>query len=381
MAQSVRLGATRGVGSETALSYQSVGVQSSDEMSSFGSFVRLLKTTHEFARHAKPDCLEGVAEPYASILRLSETLGLAVATDGVGTKIVVAEELRKYDTVGIDCVAMNANDIICVGAEPVAMVDYIAVRSTDSDQLYELGKGLVEGARQAHISIPGGETAQVGEMLADTDDAFDLVGTCVGTVELDKMILGKSIQLGDALVGFASTGIHSNGVTLARRALERAGLGLGDYVPEFGRTLGDELLEPTAIYVDLALALRGNLSIRAFAHITSDGFINLNRVPDDVAAQAGFLITDLPSAPPIFSVVQELGRIGNEEMFRVFNMGVGFCAVVPEAEAGRAIDIGAACGIKGMRLGTVTDDHPGKVTIRAGDVHLQSCGKTFQPLF
>ena len=379
MAQTAQIRATREAGSKATLSYQSVGVASSEEMDSFGDAIALFKSTSGFARRGRPADLLGVSEPYASVLDLGSNLGLAIATDGVGTKILVAEALGEYDTVGIDCVAMNANDIICVGAEPIAMVDYIAVKSTTGGQLRDLAKGLVRGAEQAHISIPGGETAQVAEMLAETENAFDLVGTCVGTVALDKLLLGKDIKQGDALIGYASTGIHSNGLTLARRAFATAGRRLEDHIPEFGKTLGAELLEPTAIYVDLALALLDDLAVRAFAHITSDGFINLNRVPDDVAAKTGFLITELPPAPPIFTVVQELSGIGNEEMFRVFNMGVGFCAVVPEAEAERALAIGAACGIKGKRLGTVTEDCPGEVMIHAGDVHLRSEGKRFLP--
>ena len=379
MARPVRA-ATQELTGVTPLSYQNVGVDSSEEMDSFGSAVDLFKTTRDFARGAVPHPLHGVDEPYASVLQLTGELGIAVATDGVGTKILVAEELSKYDTVGIDCVAMNANDIVCVGAEPVAMVDYIAVKSTRGDQLHNLAMGLVEGARQAHISIPGGETAQVAEMLAGSDDAFDLVGTCVGLVSRDQVIVGQSLEAGDALVGFASSGIHSNGLTLARRAFQRNGWTLGRHVEEFERTLGEELLEPTKIYVDLALDLRSALEVKAFAHITSDGFINLNRVPPDVGKRLGFEITTLPPVPPVFDLIRRLGNVSNEEMFRVFNMGVGFCAVVPEACADQAVAIGQRLGIESFRLGSVTTEHPGAVTIDTGGVQLQSSGKTFQPL-
>ena len=360
---------------KVALSYRDVGVASSEEMSSFGPAIKLLQSTSLFARHGRPVEWD-VAEPYARVLDLGAGLGLALTTDGVGTKLLVAEELGRYDTVGIDCVAMNANDILCVGAEPVAMVDYIAVKSTNSDQLLELAKGLVEGARQAHISIPGGETAQVAEMLARGDEAFDLVGTCVGTVALEDVIVGKRVKPGDTLIGYASTGVHSNGLTLARKAFKRAGWTFDHHVPEFGQTLGEELLRPTAIYVDLALTLSRNLDVRAFAHITSDGFINLTRVPVDV----GFGITDLPPRPPVFEVIRQLGKIPDEEMYRVFNMGVGFCAVVPETEAGRALAIGEECGVAGWRLGSVTTEHPGEVHITAGGVRLRSAGKSFKPL-
>ena len=361
---------------EPRLSYRSAGVASSEEMRSFGRAIDLFRSTHAFARRGRPLDFPGVAEPYAAVLDLGANLGLAIATDGVGTKLLVAGELGKYDTVGIDCVAMNANDILCVGAEPVAMVDYVAVASTDSDQLLELAKGLVEGARLARISIPGGETAQVAEMLAGGDEAFDLVGTCVGTVALDAVITGRRAAPGDALIGYASTGIHSNGLTLARRVFEQAGLRPDRHVPEFGRTLGEELLEPTAIYVDLALALRETLNVRAFAHVTGDGFLNLARV----SADAGFAVTQLPPEPAVFGLIREMGGIPDEELYRVFNMGVGFCAVVPDGEAERALAIGADHGVAGWRLGSVTAEHPGEVRIDAGSVRLRGAGKRFAPL-
>lgn len=370
MAQAPHSAAAR----EPGLSYRDVGVASSEEMRSFGRAIDLFRSTHAFARRGWPLDFPGVAEPYAAVLDLGGNLGLAIATDGVGTKLLVAEALGKYDTVGIDCVAMNANDILCVGAEPVAMVDYVAVKATDSDQLLELARGLVEGARRARVSIPGGETAQVAEMLAGGDGAFDLVGTCVGTVALDAVITGERAAPGDALIGYASTGIHSNGLTLARRVFERAGWGLGRHVPEFGRTLGEELLEPTAIYADLALALREALDVRAFAHVTSDGFLNLAR------AGAGFDIAFLPPEPAVFALIRELGGIPDEELYRVFNMGAGFCAVVPEGEAERALAMGAERDVAGWRLGSVTAEHPAEVRIDAGGVRLRGAGKRFAPL-
>ncbi len=372
MAQAPHSAATR----EPGLSYRSAGVASSEEMRSFGRAIDLFRSTHAFARRGQPLEFPGVAEPYAAVLDLGGNLGLAIATDGVGTKLLVAEALGKYDTVGIDCVAMNANDILCVGAEPVAMVDYVAVKSTDGDQLLELAKGLVEGARQAGISIPGGETAQVAEMLAGGAEAFDLVGTCVGMVPLDAVITGERVKPGDAIIGYASTGIHSNGLTLARRVFERESWGPNRYVPEFGHTLGEELLAATAIYVDLALALRAAFDVHAFAHITSDGFLNLARLP----ATVGIRIEELPPEPAVFALIRELGGIPDEELYRVFNMGAGFCAVVPEAEAERALAIGAEHGIECWRLGSVTAEHRGEVRIDAGNVRLRSAGKRFEPL-
>src|SRR3990172_3652936 len=201
---------------------------------------------------------------YASVLDIGGPQALAISTDGVGTKAIVAQMMDKYDTIGIDCVAMNANDVICVGAEPIAMLDYIAVEVADDRLLAEIGKGLLEGARQANISIPGGEISQIREIIRSERPGygFDLVGTCVGLVDKGSIIAGAAVVPGDVIVGLASTGIHSNGLTLARDVLlERAGLGLNQHVPEFGRSVGEELLEPTRIYVRAGMSmLREGLS-------------------------------------------------------------------------------------------------------------------------
>ncbi|OAI44397.1 hypothetical protein AYO38_09740 [bacterium SCGC AG-212-C10] len=327
--------------------YKDVGVLSNEEMGSFGSAIAVLRETFAYPRRGKPVTRFGL---YAAVLDLGNNLGLAISTDGVGTKLLVAEEMRKFDTVGIDCVAMNVNDIVCVGAEPISMVDYIAVASAEGDQLAQIAIGLREGARQAHISIPGGETAQIPELLHTSlhNEAFDLAGTCVGNVAMDRIIDGTRVEPGDALLGFSSSGIHSNGLTLARRTLQQYGaLDAHAYVPEFGRTLGEELLEPTTIYVDLALALMAACDVRAMAHITSDGLLNLRRL----VAQVGFEIDYLPDPQPIFQLVQGAGELEAAEMYRVFNMGTGFCAVVPEADADAAMQAAGRVGLRSWRLG------------------------------
>ena len=179
-------------------------------------------------------------------------MGIAVSTDGVGTKILVAEMLERYDTVGIDCVAMNVNDVLCVGAEPLALLDYIAVQVPHPDLLEGLARGLYRGAELARITIPGGEIAQIAEMIKGKREGygFDLVATCVGRVPLDRILTGDSMAAGDAIVGLASSGVHSNGLTLARKVFfEQAGWAPDRFVPELGRSIGEELLEPTRIYV------------------------------------------------------------------------------------------------------------------------------------
>ncbi len=259
---------------------------------------------------------------YASVIRLDEATGIALSTDGVGTKLLIAEQLGRFDTVGIDCVAMNVNDVICVGAEPLAMLDYIAMEQADPQTCEEIGKGLARGAELAGIEIPGGELAQLGEMVR----GFDIAGACFGTVRLEAIIDGSKIRPGDPVIGLPSSGLHSNGYTLARQAL--AGIPLDD--DRLGRPLGEILLEPTEIYVKPVLALlRSEVEVRGLAHITSGGLENLLRL----RAEVGYEIDDPLSPQPIFELIRERASVPEEEMYEVFNMGCGFCCVVaPEHE-------------------------------------------------
>src|SRR5829696_10498736 len=178
---------------------------------------------------------------YANVVRIDEETGIALTTDGVGTKLVVAEQLGRWDTVGIDCVAMNVNDVVCVGSEPLAMVDYLAVDRADPEVASAIGRGLARGAELAGIEIVGGELAQLGEII----NGLDLAGACFGVVALDSLVTGASIEPGDPVIGLPSSGLHSNGYTLARSTL--AGMPMDD--ERLGRPLGDVLLEPTEIYV------------------------------------------------------------------------------------------------------------------------------------
>lgn len=300
---------------------------------------------------------------FANVVRLRDDLGLAICTDGVGSKILVAELLEKYDTLGIDCIAMNVNDLLCVGAEPVAIVDYIATERADAGVLEAIGRGLYEGARQANVTIPGGELAQLPEMIrgARPGGGVDLVATAVGTVHPERIITGARAEPGDAVVGLLSSGMHSNGYTLARRALfERAGLRPESHVAEFGRSVGEELLEPTRIYVRGILALlNSGMDLRACAHITGDGLLNLSRC----AAPVGFELDTLPPVPPIFSLIQQAAEVPLAEMYYAFNMGVGFCVVVPETEADRAVALLQAEGYPSQRIGRVVADPERRVVL------------------
>jgi phosphoribosylformylglycinamidine cyclo-ligase len=268
---------------------------------------------------------------YASVIRLDERTGIALSTDGVGTKLLVAEQLGRYDSIGIDCVAMNVNDVICVGAEPLAMLDYIAIDRADPEICAEVGVGLARGAELAGVEIPGGELAQLGEMVR----GVDVSGACFGTVALDEIIDGSAVQAGDAILGLPSSGLHSNGYSLARSALD--GLPL-DQDPEgrLGGALGDELLVPTEIYVKPILELlRSEVEVRGLAHITSGGLGNLLRL----AAEVGYEIDDPLPEPPIFGLIQERSGTSDEEMHDVFNMGCGLCCIVPPADEGTALEL------------------------------------------
>jgi phosphoribosylformylglycinamidine cyclo-ligase len=299
---------------------------------------------------------------FAAVVRVGP-LHLALTTDGVGSKLLVAEQVGRYDTVGIDCVAMNVNDLLCVGATPVAMLDYIAVERSDPEIFAQLGRGLAEGARQAQIAIVGGETALLPDMVkgAAPGRGLDLVGMAVGVVPDGGLLDGAAIEPGDVVLGVESSGVHSNGFSLARRAL-LGRLKISDHVPELGTTLGEELLRPTHIYVPQTRALtQAGVRPRAIAHITGDGLLNLRRVE----APVGFQLDWLPEPPPVFQLIEKLGQVDRAEMRTVFNMGVGLCAVVAPGDADKALEALRATGLQAWALGTATSDSERSVRIPA----------------
>lgn len=298
-------------------------------------------------------------------------IGVAISTDGVGSKAMIADMAHRYDTIGIDCIAMNVNDLLCVGARPVSLVDYIAVEKADAGMLDQIAIGLAEGARQAGVSITGGEISQLGEIVR----GFDLVGTAIGTVALDHILVGRDIAPGDIVIGIASSGIHSNGMTLARRALLKDGqMPLDRPFPELGCTLAEELLRPTLIYVPEILEILERVpAVKALAHITGDGLLNLPRVE----AAVGFVIDDLPVPPPIFAMIERLGGISRAEMFEVYNMGVGFCVTVAPNDADAVLAILGRHGRKAAAIGHAVADADRSVHLpREG---LVGRGKRFRP--
>jgi len=295
---------------------------------------------------------------YASVMRVSDDLAIALCTDGVGSKLVVAEQTGRLSTVGIDCIAMNVNDLICVGAEPIAMLDYLAVEQPDPAALAQIAQGLKVGAQAAGIEIPGGELAVLPELIRGhpSPHGFDLCGAAFGTVAPDALVTGATVAPGDAVIGLPSSGLHSNGYTLARHALlEQGGLTLDDTPPQLGgASIADALLEPTVIYVRAVLELLshgGRDRVHGLAHITGGGLGNLLRLNDAV----GFRIDRPLPVPAIFGLIARCGDVGEAEMWDVFNMGCGFVAVVAEAGADAAVAMLAAHHPGTARIGTITD--------------------------
>jgi phosphoribosylformylglycinamidine cyclo-ligase len=325
--------------------YARAGVSQSAAGEAVAALVRSLRTIDT----GKPSRSVPLPGHYASVLRLDDQVGLALSTDTVGTKMVVAEELGRYDTIGIDCVAMNVNDVVCVGAEPIAMLDFILTERADPEICGQLGVGLARGAELAGIEIPGGEIAQVGDIVSGQE----LGGTCVGLVDLDSIVTGDAVEPGDPILGVPSSGLHSNGFTLARSAL--ADIPLAD--ERLGRPLGDVLLEPTEIYVRAVLdLLRSPVGVRGLAHITGDGLRNLLRLE----AEVGYEIDDPLPVPPVFELIRERGGVSEEEMHEVFNMGCGLCIVVAAEDEGPALEMARRHYPATRRIGRATD--------RAGEV-------------
>lgn len=280
----------------------------------------ILRTTFEnrAGRIGEVQCDMGA---YANLVSFGD-YALALTTDGVGSKVLVAQALGCYESVGIDCVAMNVNDLLCVGAEPIAMVDYIAMQSMDLNIAKEIAWGLAKGAKEANIAIIGGETASMSEVIRGVGDrGFDLAGAALGIVKKDDILTGEDIVVGDVVLAISSSGIHSNGLVLARKVLPK--------------NMWFNLLTPTRIYVKEMMDIFSKFKIHGAAHITGGGLLNLNRL-----TEYGFMLDMLPVVPPIFKKIQELGGISNDEMYRTFNMGVRFCIIVDKATAKAISDMG-----------------------------------------
>ena len=285
---------------------------------------------------------------------------LVSGTDGVGTKLKIAFLMDKHDTVGIDCVAMCVNDIICCGAKPLFFLDYIACGKNVPERIEQIVKGVCEGCVQAGCALIGGETAEHPGMMPE--DEYDLAGYSTGIVDKAKIIDNRTMRAGDVVIALPSSGVHSNGFSLVRRVFDVENADLKAPVAELGgRSLGEALLEPTKIYVKPVLALLKEVSVRGISHITGGGFYeNIPRsIPDGLGAR---IEKDSIRVLPIFRLIAERGGISERDMFNTYNMGVGMTVTVPAAEADKALQILKKQGVDAYLIGTITESED-KITI------------------
>jgi phosphoribosylformylglycinamidine cyclo-ligase len=306
---------------------------------------------------SRPEVSGGIGG-FAGLFEIGDGRSLASATDGVGTKLEIARQAGRLDTVGIDLVAMCADDVVCTGAEPLFFLDYLAVGRVEPDRVAAIVAGVAEGCRQAGCALLGGETAEHPGVMEP--DAFDLAGFCVGVVDDASMLGPDRVVDGDVLVGLASSGLHSNGYSLVRRALlEDGGYSLEDELPRLGRPLVDELLEPTRIYAPLVLELARAGLVHAAAHITGGGLVeNVPRVlPAGLGAEVD---TASWPVPPIFDLVREASGASEDDLRLTFNLGLGMVLVVP---AGAADEVRARCGgVDAFAIGRIVEG--GAIRIR-----------------
>ncbi len=299
--------------------YSKAGVNIDKKSSSIESLVDELRYERSgFGRMVRKSGL------FASLIDFGDRY-VTLATDGVGTKILIAEELGIWDTIGIDCIAMNVNDTICVNAAPVSFVDYVAIDKPDEKITRDIGKGLNRGAELSDMEIVGGEIAVLPEIVR----GLDLSGTCMGVVAKDRIITGETCRKGDLIVALRSSGVHSNGLTLARKVVEANGIKMADSVPGIAGSIGRELLTPTEIYVKEVLGITEKHEVHGLVDITGGGLRNILRM----AKGLRYIIDDPVKPQPIFEILKELGNIDTTEAYQTFNMGMGFAIVAPEAEA------------------------------------------------
>jgi len=278
---------------------------------------------------------------------------LVSSTDGVGTKLKIAFMMGKHDTVGIDLVAMSVNDIIVQGAEPLFFLDYFATGELDTEIAADVITGIAEGCKQAKCALLGGETAEMPGFYKKNE--YDLAGFAVGLVDYNKIIDGSGIRMGHKLIGIASSGLHSNGYSLARKiCFDVLKLKIDSYVPELGKTLGEELLTPTRIYSEIILSFLKELPIHGLAHITGGGLSeNIIRIIPETCMVR--IIKESWDVPPVFNFLKEAGKISEEEMMKTFNNGIGMVAIVPEKSAGEIMERLGAINEKAFIIGDIAE--------------------------
>ncbi len=326
------------------ITYRDAGIDIRRIKQSQTSIGRLISSTHKLQKGTKT--MSGFGH-YAGIVEIPGEKLLATHTDGVGTKVIIAQMMRKYNTIGIDCIAMNVNDIICIGAVPISFVDYIAANRNDQEIFKEIVRGLVTGAKKAKVPIVGGETAILPDLISGKNFSFDLAGMVVGILDKQNVILGDAINSGDIIIGVKSSGLHSNGYSLARKVL-LSKYSLHDKIKGLG-VLGDALLEPTEVYVQPVLEAIRECDIHGLAHITGGSFTKLLRLK-----KTGYVIDNLPEPPEIFQLIENQD-VEKEEMYKTFNMGIGFCVIAPEEEEERVDEIFKKYGLQSRQIGEVTN--------------------------
>lgn len=298
---------------------------------------------------------------YAGLIDIGSSI-MALHCDGVGTKLLVAQAMNNFSTVGIDCIAMNVNDLVCVGSTPFAFVDYIAVAKPDPRVLSAIAESLVKGAEEAGVAIVGGETAVVPDLLSKGHgrNSIDLSGTAIGVVrKRSELVLGDRVRKGDIILGIESSGIHANGFTLVRKALLKRDL--RKKVGNLERSLGDELLTPTRIYVRPIIDLfRSGVEVHGIAHITGGSFTKLRRINDMV----NYRLDSMPDPPEIFKVIQLKGKVRFAEMHRTFNMGIGLCIIAPSRSIEAIISSFDRYKMRTFKIGNIEKPGTGEVSCR-----------------
>lgn len=276
---------------------------------------------------------------------------LASTIDGVGTKVLVAKEVGRYDSLGADIVNHCANDVLATGARPLLFLDYLGTGRLEPEAVAEVVRGAAEACGKLGITLIGGETAEMPGLYGEGD--FEVVGVCVGACERDEVVTGEKVRSRDEVVGFASSGLHTNGYTLARKVLEDADVSYADVPEGFERSIGEVYLEPHRAYVSEIAALRETVEVHGMAHVTGGGLPgNLPRALNGLGAR---IEADSWEEPPVFDLIRRLGGVPEDEMRRVFNLGVGLCAVVPEGEAGRVLETLREAGCVAWRIGEVAE--------------------------
>ena len=326
-------------------SYKEAGVDIDLEADGVKTLINMLS----YKRSGEHGMLGGVGH-FAGLIDFGDKV-LSMCTDGVGTKMRVADDLQDWSTVGIDCMAMNVNDMYVMNIEPIAFVDYIATEGINKEQMVQIGVGLNEGARLANLNIVGGETATLKGMV----NGLDLAGTCLGVQNRDAVVTGEKVAVGDVIVGVPSTGVHSNGYTLARKVAEENG-GYATVLPS-GRTVGEALLTPTRIYSEVLDVCR-QVEVHGMCHVTGGGLLNFLRISD-----LGFSIEDPLEVPEILQWIAEKGQLSENELYRTFNMGMGFAFIVAPENAEKLISL-----IPGAKaVGHVIEEH--KVLLRGQEIN------------